>query len=231
MTGPDGQSSKRDQRREARRQQLQRQQVERRRQRERQIRQQRLQRGGIVLAAVVAVVIIGLLVAHFAFGAFGGSGGAQQHAHGQVIDGLACTQPPKNAHYQLAEIELYVNGQRTTVPDGIGIVSSKNCRYPVYVPSGEPNAVASLAGGSQGYVLGNLFDLWGKTLSSGQVLGDKADVHHPLTFEVATAGGTLAPYTGDPRGIALGNHETVVILYNSASVKPSAYSNWGSLHN
>jgi hypothetical protein len=229
MSGPDGQITKRDQRRAARQQQLQRLQGERQRQRTQAIRQQQLSRGLVVAGIVLVALILMLLVAHFAFGAFGGAATVQQAAHGQTIDGLACGQPTKNAHYQLAEIELYVNGQRAAIPAGIGIVSSKNCRYPVYVPSGEPNAVAALAGSTK-YTLGNLFALWGQTLTRQQVMSDKASASHPLAYEVTDGNGQLMPYTGDPHGIELADHETIAILYNSAKVKPAPFTNWSGLH-
>ncbi|MBF6590049.1 MAG: hypothetical protein IVW57_05885 [Ktedonobacterales bacterium] len=230
MSGPDGQITKRDQRREARRQELRQQQTQRQRQRTQQIRARRVRTGGLAVAVVLAVVIIGLLVATFAFGAFGG--GPQplrQAARGQVIDGLACAKPPSNARYLNAYVKLYTNGRQATVPAGIGIVSDKGCRYPLYVPSGAPNAVAALAG-NHSYVLGNLFDLWGQPLSSGQVLGNKADASHKLAFEVSDAQGNLSPYTGDPRGIGISDHQTIVILYNSPSVKPTPYTNWSGIH-
>jgi hypothetical protein len=230
MSGPDGQVTKRDQRREARRQQLRQQQTQRQRQRQQAIRQQRIRTGAIFVGILLAVVIIGLLVAHFAFGAFGtASAPVQQAANGQVIDGLACAPPSSNAHYGFSYVKLYVNGQQQEIPAGVGIVSAKNCRYPVFVPTGQPNATAALAG-NQKYVLGNLFSLWGQPLSSQQVLGNKADVSHPLTYEVAEANGQLAPYTGDPRGIELRDYETIVILYNSPHVKAAPFTDWGSLH-
>jgi hypothetical protein len=229
MTGPDGQSTKRDQRREARLQAQRRQQAERKRQRTQAIRQRRLQAGTVIAAALLVLLVIVLLVAHFGFGAFGASAGVQQAARGQAIDGLTCGQPPKNAHYQLAEIELYVNGQRTAVPAGIGIVSSKSCRYAVYVPSSEPNVVAALSGNTK-YTLGDLFDLWGKRLTSQQVLSNTASASHPLTVLVTDGSGQLVPYTSDPHGIELADRETIAILYNSPHVKPAPFANWGSLH-
>jgi hypothetical protein len=225
--------TKRDQRREARRQQLRQQQTQRKHQRQQAIRQRRLRTGAIALAIILAAVIIGLLVAHFAFGAFGPSATTsapvQQAANGQVIDGLACAAPPNNAHHGFTYVKLYVNGQQQAIPAGLGIVSAKDCRYPVYVPTGQPNAAATLTGG-QKYVLGNLFSLWGQPLSNQQVLGHHADAAHPLTYEIAEEHGQLTPYTGDPRGIELRDHETIVICYNSPNVKAAPFTNWDQLH-
>jgi hypothetical protein len=229
MSGPDGQITKRDQRREARRQQLQREQAARKRQRERQIRQRRVRTGAIAAAGILAVLIIGLLVAHFAFGALGGSASVQQAAHGQVIDGLSCTTPSSSAHYQHTYVKIYVNGTQTNVPAGVGIVSAKNCHYPVYVLSGTPNAVAAFSGNTK-YVLGHLFDLWGQPLSSTQIMGYKADASHKLTFEVTDASGHLQPYLGDPRGIELSDHTTIVALYNSSHVNPTPFTDWNHLN-
>ena len=54
----------------------------------------------------------------------------------------------------------------------------------------------------------------------------KADASHPLVFEVFDANGKMTKVTSNPLDIALKEHETVVILYNSPNVTPQPFANW-----
>lgn len=226
MTGPDGSTTKRDERREARRQQLQRQQTTRGRARTRAIRTRQTQRAAIIGAGVLLVLVLALLVAHFAFGAFGPS---LQRANGQTVDGMHCDATPGQKQHLHAYLAIYVNGQQTAVPTGIGIVPEKHCTYPLSVQAGQPDIVDVQSGTTQTYTLGQFFDIWGQPLSNSQVQGHTSDATHKLVFEVFDASGNLLPYTGSLRDLPLKDHETIVIRYNSPNAKPTPYTNWGSI--
>ncbi|MGE5333481.1 MAG: hypothetical protein ACM3N4_02170 [Nitrososphaerota archaeon] len=239
MSGPGGSSTKRDQRRDARRQQLQQRQLERHRARQRQIRNQRLRLGAIVggVILVIALVAVLLVTTHQPPSPSGSVG--QQPAHGQVVDGMECTSSEQLVFHIHSYLEIYANGKPVTVPPGVGIVApagsgaaalgsdgSKTCIYPLHVHDTEPNIIHIESPIEKTYTLGNLFDLWGQPLSATQVMGNQADSTHKLVFEVFDASGKLTQVTSDPRAIAIGEHDTIVILYNSPQVQPKAFTDW-----
>ncbi|HEV7128101.1 MAG TPA: hypothetical protein VGN32_11740 [Ktedonobacterales bacterium] len=233
----DNPSTKRDQRREARKAQFQQQQAERRRIRQRARQMQLAKRYGFIGGGILIVLLLGLLVAHFAFsGSQPGSFALPApQASGNPIDGISCLGTEQVAQHIHAELEVYVNGQRGTVPQGVGIVPAKNCLYfththqptgMIHVESPDSKAV---------YTLGNFFHVWGQPLSGAQMFGYKVDASHKLTVVLYDANGHKSTYTGDPAAIPLANHETIVLLYNSPSVATSAFTlpagitDWGSL--
>lgn len=239
MSGPGGSTTKRDQRREARRQQLQERQLARQRERQRQIRNQRLRLasiiGGVVL--VIALITVLLVTTHQPPSPSGSTG--LHPANGQVVDGMECTGSEQLVFHIHAYLAVYANGQPVTVPPGIGIVAPsgsgesalgsdglKSCIYPLHVHDGEPNIVHIESPIKKTYTLGDLFDVWGQPLSTTQVMGNKADDTHKLTFYVFDSSGKMKQATSDPRTIGLDEHETVVVLYNSPNVTPKAFTNW-----
>ena len=242
MSGPGGSTTKRDQRRAARQQQLRERQVARERERKRQIRNQRLRVGGIIggVALVIALVAVLLVATHQ-----GPSTSNQTGLHpasGQVVDGMECTTSEQLVFHIHSYLAIYVDGKPVTVPPGAGIVAPpgsgesalgsdglKTCIYPLHVHDGEPNIVHIESPVKKTYTLGMFFDVWGQQLSATQVMGNKADATHSLTFQVFDASGKMTQVTSDPRAIALAEHETVVVLYNSPDVKAQPFTGWQKL--
>ena len=230
-------STKRDQRREARKSQIQQRQVERRQARQRALRIQATKRYGLIGGVVLAVVLLGLLVAHFAF-----SGSPRPttfalpapHASGSPIDGIQCLGSEQITQHIHANLEVYVNGVQGVVPAGIGIVPGK-CLYfththqatgMIHIESPDKSAV---------YTLGNVFDIWGQPLTGSRLFGYTVDSSHKLTVVLYDANGTRTTYSGNPASIPLGNHETIILLYNTPNVHTSAFQlpagipDWGDL--
>lgn len=230
-------STKRDQRRETRRQQYLQQQAERRRARERALRTQRLWRVGM---AVAAVLILGLLI----WGGVAWYNAAHapvkytQPASGKSVDGIACmTSEGQVDHYHM-DLQLYVNGQPQALPAGIGIVEPAGSQGPA-LGTGSPACLYALhthdATGivhiespvsNHVYTLGNVFDIWGQSLSQTSFMGDPVSSTDKLQVVIYDANGNKSISTGDPAKIQLTAHETVFLLYNSPNVKTAAFTNW-----
>lgn len=239
MSGPGGSTTKRDQRREARRQQLRERQLVRQRERQRQIRNQRLRVGGIIgsIILVIALVAVLLVATHQSPSPSGSTG--LHPANGQVVDGMTCTSSEQLVFHIHSYLAIYANGQPVTVPPGVGIVAPPGsgeaalgsngltqCIYPLHVHDTEPNIVHIESPVKKTYTLGNFFDIWGQPLSATQMMGNKTDSTHKLMFYVFDASGKMTQVTSDPRAIALGEHESVVILYNSPNVQPKPFTDW-----
>ncbi|HEU5349688.1 MAG TPA: hypothetical protein VFU63_13835 [Ktedonobacterales bacterium] len=239
MSGPGGSSTKRDQRRNARREQLHQRQLERQRARQRQIRNQRLRLGAIVGGVILVVALIAVLLVT-SRQAPSSPGSVRLHpANGQVVAGMECTNSEQLVFHIHSYLEIYADGKPVTVPPGVGIVAPagsgesalgsdglKTCIYPLHVHDTEPNVVHIESPIKKTYTLGNFFEIWGQPLSATQVMGHKADSSHTLVFEVFDASGKRTQVTSDPRSIALAEHETVVILYNSPDVQAKPFTRW-----
>jgi hypothetical protein len=113
-----------------------------------------------------------------------------------------------------AHLELFARGHIVVVPAGIGVASPR--RRGAYVVAGrcstrlrtrEPTGVVEVAPGPTA-TLGELFDTWGRTLTSSQLLSFRGPVRAWLDGR---------PVTGDPRAIRLRRHAQVVVV-SGASV-------------
>jgi hypothetical protein len=239
MSGPGGSSTKRDQRRDARRKQLQERQLARQRERQRQIRNQRIRMasivGGVVL--LVALLVVVLVTTHQSPSPTGSAG--LRPARGQVVDGMECTGSEQLVFHIHAYLKVYVNGEQVTAPPGVGIVAPagsgesalgsdglKTCIYPLHVHDGEPDVIHIESPIKKTYTLGNFFDIWGQPLSATKVMDKTVDSAHQVKYYVFDKAGKMTQVTTDPRAIALADHETVVILYNSPTVQPTPFSDW-----
>lgn len=225
--------TKRDQRRESRRDQYQRRQVERQVERQRKLRQQRIKKYGLIGGGIVLVLLLVLgisqLVAHSSPG--GSTTGLNAHpATGQTVDGMQCLSAQGPGLHIHQYLDLYINGKQVTANPGIGLVDSANCLYPLHVHNGEQNVIHNESNQQNvSYTLGQFFDVWGVKLSSAQIGTYKVDSAHPLIIKLIDKSGKVTTYTGNPYDIALGDQETIYILYNSPNVPIKPYTDWQNL--
>ncbi|HEX9068933.1 MAG TPA: hypothetical protein VF807_09195 [Ktedonobacterales bacterium] len=238
MSGPDGASTKRDQRRETRREQYRQSQVERQRQRQATLRRQAIQRYAIIGAIVLGVILlITLIVVNVNNGQHPQSQGLQP-ATGQTVDGIACAPETVVVHYH-TDLQMWVNGQPVPVPAGTGIVAppptvaqasngSLACLYSLHVHEGTPSLVHIESSVDKPYTLANLFHIWGQQIGNGKFMGQTIDATHPMVIEVYDAQGKLIQtYTGKPEDLVFKDHETFLIKYNSPNAKVQPF-NWNS---
>jgi hypothetical protein len=138
---------------------------------------------------------------------------------GAPINGLRCTRTPAKRFG--AHLEIFDRGFVVAIPPGIGIapphrrdgayVRAGRCSYPIRTT--EPTGVIELAEGTRA-TLGDLFDVWGQSLTRRRVAGFTAK---PGTEVAAFVAGRRWP--GDPRAIPLRRH-AVIVLVVGAHVGP-----------
>jgi hypothetical protein len=239
MTGPNGASTKRDQRRETRREQYRQSQLVRQRQRQATLRRQAMQRYAIIGAIALGVILlITLIVVNVINGQHPQSQGGLQPATGQTVDGIACAPETVVVHYH-TDLQMWVNGQLVPVPAGTGIVApppavaqasngSLACLYSVHVHEGTPSLVHIESPVDKPYTLANLFHIWGQQIGNGKFMGQTIDAAHPMVIEVYDAQGKLTQtYTGKPEDLVFKDHEIFLIKYNSPNAKVQPF-NWNS---
>jgi hypothetical protein len=149
------------------------------------------------------------------------SGGAS----GEVVDGIGSGDEQVAFHLH-AHLRVFANGQRRTIPYGIGVVPPLRLTQTADGPfvadgaafywlhthdtSGVIHVESPVL---RSYSLGEFFDLWGEPLGRAQVGADRGRV-------TALVDGT--PFGGDPRDIRLGRH-TVIQLDVGAVVPFQRY--------
>jgi hypothetical protein len=133
-------------------------------------------------------------------------------AVGRTVDGIGSGEEQVAFHIH-AHLAVFVNGQRRTIPYGIGVVPPLRLTETADAPFVADGAAFSwlhthdTSGVShvespvlRSYTLGQFFDLWGEPLGKAQVGPDRGRV-------TALVDGT--PFGGDPRDIRLGRHTVI----------------------
>lgn len=130
--------------------------------------------------------------------------------YGQTIDGIKCEVSEQVVYHIHAHLSVFVDGQPRQVPFGIGIgppvqvtsapsgmfVSGGSCFYWLHTHAAD--GIMHIESPTQAtYTLGQLFDVWGQPLTTGQV--------GPATGRLS-AFVDGKPYAGDPRTIVLTAH-------------------------
>jgi MFS family permease len=162
-------------------------------------------------------------------------------ARGQPVDGVSCSGTLGSAVRANTRLTVYVNGQQAAIPVGVGSVAPPQpgvaalasngrttCLYPLHVLESD-NIIHVDSSANRTYTLGEFFDIWGQPLSQTQMADYVSDANHTLAFYVFDGNGNMQTYTGDPRAIALVEHRTIVIVYNSPRAQITPYNSWNGL--
>lgn len=233
MSGPGGNVTNRDRRRESRREQYLQRQAQARKARQQQIRNQQIRQWSIIGAGALVLVLVLFLIIHAVTSGSGqtSSGTGQtaywQHAaSGQEVDGIKCQASEQLVYHYHAYLKIYVDGSQVEVPGGIGIPGQ--CIYWMHVHTGEPNFVHIESPNSNKYTVKQFFDIGGESLSGASFMGHPVDASHKLVAEVFDSSGKQVQTANgaDTGNIVLADHETVVLLYNSPNVKATPNSDW-----
>jgi len=149
-------------------------------------------------------------------------GDTTRGGHGQTVDGVQVSTE-QSAYHVHAHLTIFINGVQVAVPKGIGITPPRTVEQN-FVTGGsdfywlhthdETGIIHIEAPQPEVFTLGQFFDIWGETLSSSQLAGEKGQV-------VAYVNGT--PYRGSPRNIPLGDHTEITIEVGQPVVNPPVY--------
>ena len=128
-------------------------------------------------------------------------------AAGQKVDGISCQSNFHLLFHWHAALTIFVNGEQSQIPAGVGIIDpkeTKNSKGQPYIKEGKcfywlhthaPDGVIHIESPVQrGFTLGDFFDEWGLPLSTDQVGPAKG---HVTVFYYGKV------YQGNPRDIPL----------------------------
>jgi hypothetical protein len=175
--------------------------------------------GGLVALAVLVVLLFGRSSATPTRStSFAGTG--------QPVDGVQCQSSEQAVYHIHAHLAIFANGTARTVPMGIGIpnaqaqdtisgpsVATGSCFYWLHTHAAD-GIIHVESPTKRAYTLGTFFDIWGETLSGGQVGSDTGTVTVYLNGR---------RYSGDPRSIPLTAH-AVIQLDVGTNVAPRPYT-------
>lgn len=165
-------------------------------------------------------------------------------ATGQTVDGVQCNAGEKTVSHVHTHLTIFVDGKSRVIPYGAGIpgfqaeqtnnpapagpgpfVVTGNCYYWLHVHTTDGIIHIESPSKTEGFTLGQFFDIWGVPLSSTQVGPASGKV---TTFFTAP-GHSPKLYTGDPRNLPLGDHYQIQLVVGTPIVAPVQITNWGGL--
>jgi len=165
-------------------------------------------------------------------------------ASGQTVGDVQCNAGEKTVSHVHTHLTIFVNGKARQIPYGIGIpgfqayqidpgspagpgpfVETGTCFYWLHVHTNDGIVHIESPSTTQGFTLGEFFDIWGEPLSTTQV----GPATGKVTVFFTSPGKSPQLYTGDPRNLPLGDHYQIQLVVGTPIVAPVQVTNWGGL--
>jgi hypothetical protein len=137
------------------------------------------------------------------------------------VDGIECEPLEQLVFHIHAHIQVYVNGEQRLIPPSIGFGSHDGSFCISWLHTHDTSGVVHIESPVQRvYTLGDFFDVWGVTLTSGQVASETGTITAYLNGELVTT---------DIRLIPLESHNLVQLDVGSPVVSPQPFTFPGGL--
>ncbi len=120
---------------------------------------------------------------------------------------------PGGAMHIHAHLDVFVDGNPVEVPGDIGLGPGVESSIHTHSTDGVIHMEAASAAT---FTLGEFFDVWGVRFTPTCIGGSCASGDQKLELFVDGK-----PYTGDPAGLALGDHQEVVVAFGTEAQLPS----------
>ena len=155
----------------------------------------------------------------------------QQLHEGQVVDSVPCLRDDLPVNHFHVHLAIYLDGERLTVPAGLGVGQPWGENPPGFIATGgcfawihthdTTGVVHVFTQVGKSYSLGQVFSVWGQPLATDGALGFRG----PIAVLV-----NGHPIDGDPRSVPLKNLENIVIeLGKPPTTAPPALYDFGTL--
>lgn len=152
-------------------------------------------------------------------------GDTTRGGNGQPVDGIEGSSMEMLKVHVHAHLALFYKGQQVAIPYGIGIVKPFGPVNNGFLGMGKgiywlhthdaTGIIHVESPDARRYTLGNFFNIWGESLTSGEVAGLKGAVRAFVDGK---------PYPGDPRSIVLGAHTQITLQVGAPVVTPPVYA-------
>jgi len=150
---------------------------------------------------------------------------------GQVVDSVPCLREDLPVNHFHVHLVIYLDGQKLTVPAGLGVGRPWGENPPGFIATGGCFAwihthdttgvihVFTQVGKSD--TLGQVFSVWGQPFDAGGALGFRGKIGVLVNGQ---------PVEGDPRSVPLKNLENVVVeLGTPPATPPAALYDFGTM--
>ncbi len=157
---------------------------------------------------IVGVLIILVIGANFLIGQNTGNLGSpgNTYTHDDIF--TMCIDHATIARHYHWNLEIYLNGEKYTMPSNIGVQS--NCMRPVHTHDTSGTVHVELPDGAESMTpsVGDFFQIWGQTLAPNELLGQQGSLTVTLNGQSydAASMGDYTPNDGD----------TIVLSLNSS---------------
>lgn len=139
---------------------------------------------------------------------------------GQQVDGISCDAMEGQRVHIHQHIAIFDHGKPVAVPNNVGRPLMRQCLY--WIHTHTPDGIIHIESPiTRVFTLGDFFIIWGKTLTTTQIAGAKADKGTKLKVWVDGK-----PYTDDPRTVPLGDHTDIVIQAGPPFSTPTKFTAW-----
>jgi hypothetical protein len=139
---------------------------------------------------------------------------------GQPIDGIQCEQMEGSVLHIHQHLAIRDHGKPVTVPEDVGRPIVGRCLY--WVHTHTPDGIIHVESPNfHTFTLGNVFDIWGQSLTKTDVAGAKLKKNERIVTWVDGH-----RYAGDPRSLELTQHLDVTIEVGPPYTKPSPFTDW-----
>jgi hypothetical protein len=133
-----------------------------------------------------------------------------------VISGVACDPDEQVTYHVHAHLNIRVAGELQPIPADVG--ARPTCLFWLHTHAAH-GVIHVEAPVETAFTLGQFFDVWGQPLSGTQVLGRTVGPGESMFIFI-----DRKPFTGDPRGIILGDLAAIEIQMGPGPLEPLPYT-------
>ena len=129
---------------------------------------------------------------------------------------FAATEQLVFHHHDL--VNVYVNGHKVTIPVGVGIGTNDGQTISFYASmhTHDTSGIVHIESPTERkFTLGDFFDVWGVSFSPTNIGGYEASGGKQIRVYL-----NGKPYTGDPRDLALDQHDDVYVTFGTKAQLP-----------
>jgi len=148
----------------------------------------------IIIPVIVAVVVIGVAGAVL-----------YQPTQAAAISGVECNRNEQLVHHIHSHLDVLVDGEKMSVPSGIGILTSPSCLYWIHTHSSD-GLIHIEAPQEKNFTLGQVLDIWRQTKDTSGFFNSVAGVN-------ATAYVDGEKFDGNYRDVKLDSLEEIALVY------------------
>jgi len=138
------------------------------------------------------------------------------------VGSISCDSGEHTDFHVHAHLTLYINGQKSVAPAGVGIAPDGSCFYWLHTHNTDGVMHIEAPSGSA-FTLKNFLDIWSGHFST---LGYPPQLDQTAGWQAYVDG---KPFTGDFHTIALHAHTLITLVYNSPGAHPDTSFAWNGL--